>query len=61
MLDPEAVAPPAAYAAQLGQVAAFTQGEPNTLSTFAEAYAVQEVVETLLAADGLAMLGQKHE
>jgi len=49
VLSAEAVAPPAAYAAQLGQVAALTRGEPNTLATFAEAYAVQELVEALLS------------
>ena len=42
------VAPPAAYAKQLGQVAAMTHAEPNSLATFAESYAVQELVEALL-------------
>lgn len=42
------IAPPAAYAAQLGQVAALTAGSPTTLSTFAEAFAVQQCVEALL-------------
>jgi len=49
LLSDEAVAPPAAYAAQLGQVAALADGSPNSLATFAEAYAVQELVESLLA------------
>mgnify|MGYP006153390987 CR=1 FL=1 len=44
----EAVAPPAAYAAQLGQVAAMATGSDHALATFAEAFAVQELVEALL-------------
>ena len=48
VLPDASIAPPAAYAAQLGQVAAMTAGEPNVLATFAEAYAVQELVEALL-------------
>lgn len=48
VLPDEAIAPPAAYAAQLGQVSAMTAGEPNALATFAEAFAVQELVEALL-------------
>ena len=48
LLSDEAVAPPAAYAAQLGQVAALADDNPNSLATFAEAYAVQELVESLL-------------
>jgi len=51
VLPDDAIAPPAAYAAQLGQVAAMVQGDTNTLSTFAEAYAVQELVEELLSAE----------
>lgn len=48
VLPEDAIAPPAAYAAQLGQVAAMTAGSANTLSTFAEAFAVQQCVEALL-------------
>lgn len=48
VLAEDAIAPPAAYAAQLGQVAALTEGSPTTLSTFAEAFAVQQCVEALL-------------
>lgn len=48
VLPEERIAPPAAFAAQLGQVAAMTAGEPNTLATFAEAFEVQELVEEML-------------
>ncbi len=48
VLPDEAVAPPAAYAAQLGQVAAMATGSDHALATFAEAFAVQELVEALL-------------
>ena len=48
VLSDDAVAPPAAYAAQLGQVAALTAGGDNMLATFAEAFAVQELIESLL-------------
>lgn len=48
VLPDEAIAPPAAYATQLGQVAAMTNGAENTLATFAESFAVQELVEALL-------------
>jgi len=49
VLADESVAPPAAYAAQLGQVAAMVAGEPNTLATFADAFEVQRLVEALLS------------
>ena len=49
VLDEAAVAAPVSYATQLGQVAAMVRGEENTLATFAESFAVQELVEALLA------------
>jgi predicted dehydrogenase len=48
VLPDDAIAPPAAYAAQLGQVAAMATGGDHVLATFAEAFAVQELVEALL-------------
>jgi len=48
VLPEEAIAPPAAYGAQLGQVGAMSAGAENTLATFAESFAVQELVEALL-------------
>ncbi len=44
-----AVAGPAAYAAQLNEVAQLCAGEPHTLATFAEALRVQVLVEAMLA------------
>ena len=38
-----------AYAAQLAALSAMLKGQPNTIATFAEALAVQELVETALA------------
>jgi len=40
----------AAYAAQLGELARMLDGEPHQIATFAEALAVQELVEQLLVA-----------
>lgn len=37
-----------AYAAQLGQLSNMLSGEPHTIATFAEALAVQELVEAML-------------
>ncbi len=48
VLPESATAGPAAYDKQLAQVAAMAGGRPNSLATFAEAYAVQELVEALL-------------
>lgn len=48
VLSDEAVAPPAAYAAQLGEVAQLVAGNPHSLATFDEAFAVQQLVEALL-------------
>jgi len=48
VLPEAAIAGPASYTAQLDQMARMVAGEPNTLATFAEAYAVQELVEALL-------------
>jgi len=48
VLSAEAVSGPAAYASQLGQVAAMVDGKDNSLATFAESFAVQELVEALL-------------
>lgn len=39
---------PSAYAAQLGQLDALIEGQPQTLATFAEALQVQRVVEEIL-------------
>lgn len=41
----------AAYAAQLGELAAMLRGEPHRLATFGEALAVQELVEQVLRPD----------
>lgn len=49
VLTESEISPAAAYAAQLGQLAALARHEPNSLATLAEAYAVQELVEELLA------------
>ena len=40
----------AAYAAQLGELARMLDGQPHQIATFAEALAVQELVEQLLVA-----------
>lgn len=48
VLSDDAVAPPAAYAAQLGEVSKLASGHRNSLATFEEAFAVQELVESLL-------------
>lgn len=49
-LLPEGVdTPRAAYLAQLDDVAALLRGQPNTCASFAEALAVQVLVETLVA------------
>lgn len=50
-LDAETASGPAAYAAQLGQLAALVEGRPHTLATFSEALDVQRVVEALVAGD----------
>ena len=47
-LSDEQAAGPAAYAAQLGQLADLVHGEPQTLATFAEALEVQRIVERML-------------
>jgi len=47
-LPDNAISGPAAYTAQLGEVARMAQGEPHRLATFSEAFAVQELVEALL-------------
>lgn len=47
-LSPDALAPPAAYRAQLDQVARLVEGHPHSLATFEEALGVQMVVEDLL-------------
>lgn len=41
-----------AYAAQLAALSAMLRGEPNPIATFAEALAVQELVEDVLARSG---------
>jgi predicted dehydrogenase len=47
-LSDEEAAGPAAYAAQLGQLTALVNDEPQTLATFAEALEVQRIVERML-------------
>jgi len=48
-VDDALVGGPAAYAAQLSQMASLVRGEPNTLATFAEALKVQRIAEALLS------------
>ncbi|MEO1059864.1 MAG: Gfo/Idh/MocA family oxidoreductase [Actinomycetota bacterium] len=50
-LDADAASGPAAYAAQLGQLAALVEGRSHSLATFAEALEVQRIVEALVAGD----------
>ncbi|MEM9611122.1 MAG: gfo/Idh/MocA family oxidoreductase [Actinomycetota bacterium] len=47
-LSDAAASGPAAYAAQLGQLAALVEGRPNTLATFGEALEVQRIIEAML-------------
>lgn len=56
-LDADAASGPAAYAAQLGELAALVEGRPHTLATFSEALDVQRIVEALVDGDGAAAHG----